>query len=364
LQELDKKYTHIPKALKDLKIWCCYNDIISDADKDKSEDEIKKIIKSPRDLKGNYLKWKSKNTFYSYKECLESIRKGFNNGIGIIVKPKTGIMVIDYDNCIKGYKKIDKLGLNIPLLKEDVKDRITRDLNLLNSYCEISPSGYGLHIYLVANYDININKQEGLGIEIYNNHFIRVSGNIYNNYDSLEDKTAELEQLIKLYGLDALKNVDIKDNIIKGKHNIYKKELESKFYYKNNKDDADIINIMFNSKKGKFLKDLFYDTISDADYINIKKLSKYYQKNIKDYEITKIKSIDASNSGKSFTLILNLLHYCYGDIKAVKRIFKKSKLCRDDYLIKNRDNGKADIIDSQFIPQAIKYYYNYSDELF
>ena len=130
-------------------------------------------------------------------------------------------MVIDYDNCIKGYKKIDKLGLNIPLLKEDVKDRITRDLNLLNSYCEISPSGYGLHIYLVANYDININKQEGLGIEIYNNHFIRVSGNIYNNYDSLEDKTAELEQLIKLYGLDALKNVDIKDNIIKGKHNIY-----------------------------------------------------------------------------------------------------------------------------------------------
>lgn len=364
MDKLDSKYASIPKALKGLKIWCCYNDILSDADKDKSDDEIKKVIKSPRDLKGNSLKWKSKDRFYSFNECLDSIRKGFNSGLGIIIKPKIGIMVLDYDNCIKEYKKIDKLGLEIPILKDDVKDRITRDLNLLNSYSEISPSGKGLHIYIIANYDINTNKQKGLGIEIYNNHFIRVTGNIFNNYDELEDKTAELEQLIKLYGLDHLKDVEIKENIIKGKHNIYKEELESKFYYKNNKSDADIIDIMFNSKSGSFLKSLFYNSLSDDEYIKHQKASNYYQQHIKDYEVNKIKSIDTSNSGKSFTLILNLIHYCYGDIKAVKRIFIKSKLCRDDYLIKNRDNGKADIIDNQFIPKAIKYYYNFSDELF
>lgn len=364
MDKLDKKYASIPKTLKDLNIWCCYNDILSDTDKDKSDDEIKKITKSPRDLKGNYLKWQSKDRFFTFNECLDSIRSGFNSGLGIIVKPSVGIMVIDYDNCIKGYKSIDKLGLKLPIFKDEVKDRVIRDLQLLNSYSEISPSGKGIHIYIIANYDINTNKQDGLGIEIYNNHFMRVSGDVLDGYYELEDTTAELEQLIKLYGLDKLENIQIKDHIIKGKHNIYKQILEKKFFYKNSKSDTEILDIMFNSKSGKFLKKLYYNDISDVEYIKHKRNSTYYKNNIQLYEKDKLKSIDPSNSGKSFTLILNLLHYCYGDIKAVKRLFKNSKLCRDDYLQNLYNNGKADKIDSQFIPRAIQYYNNYSDEIF
>ena len=110
---------------------------------------------------------------------------------------------------------------------------------------------------------------------------------------------------------------------------------------------------MFNSKKGNFLKKLYNNTITDEEFIKEK------TKHFKD---------DVSNSGKSFTLILYLLDYCYGDIKAVKRLYVKSGLCRDDYLqpkyaydSKTKKYTK-DKIDYCFIPKAIKYYFNYRTE--
>ena len=81
------------------------------------------------------------------------------------------------------------------------------------------------YIYLLANYNINVKTDD---IEIYNNHFIRVSGNSLNNYYDLEDKTAEIEQLIKLYGLDKVKDAEIKDNILNSKGNYYKEILDDK----------------------------------------------------------------------------------------------------------------------------------------
>ena len=71
--------------------------------------------------------------------------------------------------------------------------------------------------------------------------------------------------------------------------------------------------------------------------------------------------VDISDSGKSITLIMHLLHFSYGDIKAVRELFIKSPLCKDDYLDKNYDNHKMDKIDSQFIPYAIINYINYSE---
>ena len=345
LESIEDKYKNIPKVLKDLNIWLCFND----SDKNNP--------KAPRDLKGKLHSINSR--LYSFNQCIESIKNGFNSGLGIVLK--NGLVCIDYDNCISDYKLDKKYGLNIPILKDDVKDRILRDIDLINSYTEISPSGKGIHIYLLANSKINTNQDN---IEIYSNKFIRVSGNLFNECmynEILEDKTAELNQLINNYGLD-LKEYD---SVSRCKDTIDKDLLSKKFKLSNGYTNKQILDSMFNGKKGAFYRNLYNNTLSDADYkeYKINKLDDLLKKGLisRDKYNYLFNRLDTSNSGKAFTLIINLLDYSYGDTTAVYNIFKSSALCKDDYLDKRYARGKEDIIQNQFIPKAIKEYINYRE---
>ena len=340
---MDIDVSKIPKILKNLDIWLCYDDRDKDYFKDLSESEIKQEKKQPRDLYGNKTSYKS--CTYSLKECLNSIKKGYNNGIGIALN-ESGLIVIDYDNCISGYKIDDKLGLEIPILNNADKDRINRDLNLLNSYTEISPSGKGLHIYLLANKNIKININKP-NIEIYTNHFIRFSNNRFNEilYTDIEDRTDAIEQLLKLYDIE-LSNRDVgKKKVMDKSLTAYQQLLESKFrdkdvLYTNHFSNKEIKDTMFASKKGDLLKKLYNNTITDDEFIKLK--------------TKKDKEIDTSDSGKAITFIMHLLYYCYGDLDAVYKIFKSSALCKDKYLLKNYRNHREDIIQNQFIPFAVR----------
>ena len=345
VESIENRYKSVPKVLKSLNIWLCYNDASDDNPK------------APRDIKGNLHSINSR--LYSFNECIESIKNGFNSGVGVVLK--NGLVCIDYDNCIIDYKVDDKLGLEIPILKDDLKDRITRDIKLIDSYTEISPSGKGIHIYLFANSKINTNQDN---IEIYSNKFIRVSGNLFNDYmfnEMQEDKTSELNQLLNNYGLD-LKDYS---SVSRCKDTIDKDLLKRKFKYTNNKTNKQILDNMFSGKKGKFYKDLYYNTLSDADYkqYKIDKLDELLKKGVISRDKYKylFNKLDTSNSGKSFTLIINLLDYSYGDTTAVYNIFKSSSLCKDDYLKKSYARGKEDIIQNQFIPKAVKEYINYRE---
>ena len=343
--DTENKYKNIPKILKDLNIWLCY------------DDRDKENPKAPRDIEGKIHSINSR--LYSFNQCINSIKRGKNSGLGIVCK-NNGIVCIDYDKCIKDYEYNSKYGITRAVFKDqETEDRILRDLKLIDSYTEISPSGNGLHIYLIANADITINTNKN-DIEIYTNKFIRVSGNLYNEFlynDLSEDKTDKLEQLIGLYGLDTSDNIIGNDVINKKLRTIYTDILLKKFKYTNSYTNKEILNSMFNSKKGDLLKKLYYNTISDAELLELKGLSDVS-------EVDKAK-IDKSNSGKSITLILHLLHFSYGDIRAVKELFIKSALCKDDYLIKKykdkNNKSKLDKIDSQFIPYAIINYINFSE---
>ena len=113
----------------------------------------------------------------------------------------------------------------------------------------------------------------------------------------------------------------------------------------------------------------YNNTLLDADYKQYKvdKLEILLKKGKITRERYKelYNKIDTSNSGKSYTLIMNLLHFSYGDLRRVKELFIKSALCKDDYLDKrylDRNNKyKLDKIDSQFIPRAIINYNNYNE---
>ena len=341
VETIESRYKYIPSILKNMDIWLCYND----ADKDNP--------KAPRDLKGKLHSINGR--LYSFNQCIESIKSGFNSGLGIVLK-NNGIVCIDYDDVIKDFKYNSKYGITTAVFKDNkIEDRVLRDLKLLDSYTELSPSNKGIHIYLIANTSIDINTNKN-GIEIYTNKFIRVSGNLFNEFyfnEMQEDKTSEIEQLIKSYGLDTSNNI-IRNNVIKQKRNtIYTDILLKKFKYTNNFTNREILESMFSSKKGKLLQKLYDNTITDAELLELKGKSDAS-------EIEKLK-VDTSNSGKSITLIMHLLHFSYGDIKAVRELFIKSKLCKDDYLDKNYDNHTMDKINSQFIPYAIINYINYSE---
>lgn len=338
---IESKYNNIPKVLKDLSIWLCYND----ADTTNP--------KAPRDLEGKLHSINGR--LFTFNQCLDSIKKGINSGLGIVLK-NNGIVCIDYDKVIKSFEYNSKYGFTkAEFIDEKTESRIIRDLNLLDSYTEISPSGKGIHIYLIANasIDINTNKND---IEIYTNKFIRVSGNLFNEFlynDLQEDKTAELEQIISLYGLDNSKNV-IRNNVISKKRDtIYTDIILKKFKYSNGYNNKEILESMFNSKKGKLLEKLYNNNITDDELFELKDMQDAS-------DIDKLK-VDKSNSGKSITLIMHLLHFSYGDLKAVRDLFIKSALCKDDYLSKKYDKHTKDIIDSQFIPYAIINYINYSE---
>lgn len=339
---MDIDVSKIPKILKNLDIWLCYDDRDKDYHKNMTSDAINNDKKRPRDIYGNYCNYKKG---YSLKECLDSIKKGVNSGIGISLN-ESGLIVIDYDNCIKGYKKDDKFGLEIPILADADRDRINRDLNILNSYTEISPSGKGLHIYILANKNIKININKP-NIEIYTNQFIRFSGNRFNDilYTDVEDRTDAIEQILNLYNIE-LSNRDIgKKNVMHKSLTAYQSQLESKFRDKgvlttNSFSNKEIKDTMFASKKGDLLKKLYYNTITDAEFKRLKTK--------KDTEI------DTSDSGKAITLIMHLLYYAYGDLDAVYKIFKSSALCKDKYLIKNYRGHREDIIQNQFIPFAVR----------
>lgn len=307
-------FDNLPDFIKELNIWLCY-------------DERQKENKAPRDLQGNLLlNWTNKG--YSFKECHQSITKGYNTGVGIVLK-NNGIVVLDYDKCIKDIEINKKYGYKKVIFNSRSRQEcILRDINLLQSYTEISPSKKGLHILVMADIkDLHITKP----IEIYsNNKFMRLTGDKVFDYD-LNYANNELLDLLHNYKLDVTKKTGLRFN-----NSIYKRFLDKNFAYENGFTDKKIMDTLFKGKKGEYIKSLFYDSLSDADYVKdkSKKIDTLYNKGIitEDERDQRYNMIDTSNSGKAYTLLLYLIDACYGDIDAVKRIFKKSALCKDSYL--------------------------------
>ena len=320
-------FNNIPQQLKELNNWLCYDDRDKDYFINLSDEEKGRERKRPRDLKGVALKqWQNKG--YSFNECVESIKKGFNSGLGLVLK-NNGVIVIDYDKCLKDIEVNDKLGYIKPIFKDaDTEANILSDINLLKSYIEISPSNKGLHIVLLSDIkDLFIREP----IEIYSyKKYIRFSGNSIFDFD-LDYNNEELEQIINKYKIDKTDAKPLKFN-----DSIFKLFLDKNFKYKNSYTDKQILETMFNSEIGEYLKKLYYNELSDAEYSNYKKekASEQLKKGIinQDYYNKSVNNIDLTNSGKSFTLIMYLIDFCYGDIQAVKRLFSKSALCKDDYL--------------------------------
>lgn len=353
---LTDNYNNIPSELKDKRIWLNYKEEYTPATTD---NEIK-ANKQPRDYNGRTCSYASniRNMFFN-KAC-ESVKEGYTTGIGIALTNK-GYAVLDYDHVIK---EVTATG-DIVFIDKETEQRILRDIELLKSYTEISPSGTGLHVYIQANVSIPNKRVSTKNIEIFTNHYVRVTGRRVFNYEHIRECTEELQQILKLYKIDT---EDV--GTTKFENSYYKDLIDQKFKYSNTLKDREILDKMFtHTTKGDYYKKLYTGAITDKEYIDfktkrLKDLKRYKKIDNNTYDRL-VNSIDVTASGKAFTLIMELLDFCYGDVKAVKRLFKASKLCKSDYLkLKYKDNNNKktkDKIDAMFIPKAIYYYKNYRD---
>jgi putative DNA primase/helicase len=159
----------IPQLLKDRNIWCTW--------KYKSVDGRKtKVPHNP--ATGHLAKVNMPNSFKDYGTALKALKN--YDGLGIRVEGN--IIAIDLDHCLKD-GKLDQLGAEVVA-------------HFKNTYIEISPSGTGLHIFVLMPtgfiYDKDTYYIKRGPVEVYaagcTNRFVTVTGNVYQEKDiSLEE---------------------------------------------------------------------------------------------------------------------------------------------------------------------------------
>lgn len=305
----------IPNSIKDLNIWLCYDDRDKPSYLQYDDKRVNELKKKPRDLKG--IPYPFNKKCFTFNECIESIKKGFNSGVGVVVD--NDLIGLDLDNCIKGVKKIDKYGLEIPILSDEVQELVNK---LNDSYIEISQSGKGLHCLIYSSIAVAKDiKKDNFNLEIYanKNHFLRLSGNVISTSDTeILDKTdVMLDIYSKYFGIDDSKQVNdivIKDSCISFRDDDFKRQFNG---LSNKYDEMQILDNLFK-------RDIFYYKLYNND-LTAEDIDKYNA-------VRKGRGLkDTSNSGLSVLLILNLMHYSYGDLDMVYKLFRKSKLYKSDY---------------------------------
>ena len=308
---------NIPSSIKDLNIWLCYDDRDKSSYVNYDSKKIEEYKKRPRDLKGIFYKFNQR--CFTFNECIDSIRKGYNSGLGIVVD--NDLVGLDFDNCIKKVNKIEEYGLEIPILTDEVQDIVNK---LDNTYIEISQSGKGLHCLVYSSITIPRQTKDKINLEIYakKSHFMRLSGNVYYDYlgnecNDLLDKTDVLLDIYsKYFNLSDSQIND--DTYINNGISFADADFKSQFNGLSNKwPKEDILNNLF--KKDIFYYKLYNNNLTTEDIDNYN--SKRKGRGLKD----------TSNSGLSVLLILNLIYYSYGAIDLVYEMFRASKLYKAEY---------------------------------
>ena len=122
-----------------------------------------------------------KETWGSYQAAVECVRRGLSWGIGY--EFDGDVYGIDLDHVI------DEIG-KLTSQAQEIVDK-------LNSYTEISPSGTGLHIFVIApNAEIIHHRKKDFFLEVYNEkRYFTVTGNVFDGVKTIETRTPELQEI-------------------------------------------------------------------------------------------------------------------------------------------------------------------------
>ena len=226
------EYLNIPNELRQKNYWVIHRN------------KVPFNVNTEREDKNNLAEWATFEEAFSLAHKYDGLGYRFNND---------GIVGVDIDTCINPESgKISDEALII----------ITK----LSSYTEISPSGYGVHVFVKADIALPFHKkamkpngivrmvngkQKNPELEIYNSgRYFTMTGKIFGSAKSIEERSYELQRIIDLYDT---------------------KETFATPTFSNSMHEHDILNIMFESKKGEKYKILYggnisgYQSHSEAD---------------------------------------------------------------------------------------------------
>ena len=173
------QYFNIPDLLKQQPQWVVWG-VVGEALKAPFQPENLLRLRAVPAKSGVPETW---GTFENAARCVE---RGLARGIGYEFDGQ-GIYGIDLDGVIDGS------GIVMPQALEIVDE--------LASYTERSPSGYSLHVFVTAEgVNITRHRKQGGFVEIYSSaRYFTVTGDIYDGFDCIADRPAELQRLHDRY---------------------------------------------------------------------------------------------------------------------------------------------------------------------
>ncbi|MDR0292791.1 MAG: hypothetical protein LBH95_01400 [Oscillospiraceae bacterium] len=171
-------YDNIPATLKQRPNWVCWG--IRDAPPKAPFDPASLLSGRPAPAKAGV-----RETWGGYQAAVDCVRHGLARGIGYEFDGD-GVYGVDLDHVVDG------AGTLTPQAREVVGQ--------LDSYTETSPSGTGLHIFVLApGADITRHRKKDYFLEIYSEgRYFTVTGNVRGGA-AIETRTAELQAVHDKY---------------------------------------------------------------------------------------------------------------------------------------------------------------------
>lgn len=163
----------VPAALSNLSCWVLWR--YDWVEKDGEKAHWAKVPYHPRGYKAAVNK---PATWSSFDDVVRAYKTGDYSGIGFVFSPDAGICGVDLDGCLT-----EEEGEHV--LTDFAKSAMAR----LPTYCEISPSGNGLHFFALAQTDDH-KALKNPEIEIYfKDRFFTFTGICWDDQTGVEDCT-------------------------------------------------------------------------------------------------------------------------------------------------------------------------------
>ena len=163
----------IPDFLRQIPNWILWKYLF--------HEKRKKWIKMPVDAKAphKHASTSDPTTWCDFPTCELAYLLGGGDGLGLVNNGEIGQVWIDFDRC-----RLDESWT----LKPEIEDY----LNKIEGYCEVSPSGNGLH--LITKGDLpKAFKNDAMGVEVYaKGRYFTVTGMPYNGFHVDSLKTQDL----------------------------------------------------------------------------------------------------------------------------------------------------------------------------
>ena len=283
-------YNNFPQQLREQKQWVMW----------KLENKGDKKTKVPYRNTAQLASSTDSTTWLTFEESLKFLETEQFNGIGYVFNG--GVVGIDLDHCFEGL-----------VLKTWAQEIV----NLFPSYIEVSPSGNGLHIFILCDADFKGAKAYigGGDIERYcKGRYFTVTGNIYGDYNTI--KSYEPEYFLNWH-----------QSLIKEEPKV---ELPLEPTKARLPEDKRILEVMFSSRNGEKLKDLYEGN---------------WEKHFKKEE-------EKSQSEADLSFIGALMFFCCNDTVAVDRIFRSSGLMREKW---NRRDIRDGLFEKAYSLETMKW---------